>query len=298
MDKKEGLRFCGANVSATQLEMIRETVDDCGGLSRTELANTVCELLDWRRPNGSTKGHECRLFLEELESKGILRLPVSRANGRKSAAKTVALDEGGDVLSATLSGKLCELGPVRLELVQTRQQQHQWRDWVDRYHYLGCKVPFGAHLRYFVLTTRPQPQRVGCLQVSSPAWRMAPRDQWIGWDDAQRLRGLQRIVQNSRFLILPWVKIPYLASSALSVLARGVAQDWEAVYAVMPTLMETLVDPSRFRGTCYRAANWIHLGQTSGRGRMDSGHEHHGAAPKDILVYPLCRKAREKLREV
>ena len=298
MDKKEGLRFCGANVSAAQLEMIRETVDDCGGLSRTELANTVCEMLDWRRPNGSTKGHECRLFLEELESKGILRLPVSRANGRKSAAKTVALDEGGDMLSATFSGKLCELGPVRLELVQTRQQQRQWRDWVDRYHYLGCKVPFGAHLRYFVLTTRPQPQRVGCLQVSSPAWRMAPRDQWIGWDDAQRLRGLQRIVQNSRFLILPWVKIPYLASSALSVLARGVAQDWEAVYAVMPTLMETLVDPSRFRGTCYRAANWIHLGQTSGRGRMDSGHEHHGAAPKDILVYPLCRKAREKLREV
>jgi hypothetical protein len=298
MDKKEGLRFCGANVSATQLEMIRETVGDCGGLSRTELANTVCELLDWRRPNGSTKGHECRLFLEELESKGILRLPVSRANGRKSAAKTLALDEGGDVLSATLSGKLCELGPVRLELVQTRQQQRQWGDWVDRYHYLGCKVPFGAHLRYFVLTTRPQPQRVGCLQVSSPAWRMAPRDQWIGWDDAQRLRGLQRIVQNSRFLILPWVKIPYLASSALSVLARGVAQDWEAVYAVMPTLMETLVDPSRFRGTCYRAANWIHLGQTSGRGRMDRGHRHHGAAPKDILVYPLCRKAREKLREV
>lgn len=298
MDKREGLRFCGTNVSAAQLEMIRETVDDCGGLSRTELANTVCELLGWQRPNGSAKGHECRLFLEELESKGILRLPVSRANGRKSAAKTVALDEGGDVLSATLCGKLCELGPVRLELVQTRQQQRQWRDWVDRYHYLGCKVPFGAHLRYFVLTTRPQPQRVGCLQVSSPAWRMAPRDQWIGWDDAQRLRGLQRIVQNSRFLILPWVKIPYLASSALSVLARGVAQDWEAVYAVMPTLMETLVDPSRFRGTCYRAANWIHLGQTSGRGRMDRGHEHHGAAPKDILVYPLCRKAREKLREV
>src|SRR5208337_3457596 len=102
----------------------------------------------------------------------------------------------------------------------TRPQQRQWREWVDRYHYLGCKVPFGGHLRYFVHTARPKPQRVGCLQVSSPAWRMAARDQWIGWDDTQRLRGLQHIVQNSRLLILPWVKVSCLASSALSVLAR------------------------------------------------------------------------------
>lgn len=297
MEKREGPRFCGTNLSVAELGMIREIIRDCTGLSRTELANTVCELLDWRRPNGSLKGHECRLFLEGLENSGILRLPVTRANGRKSTARPVDLDEGGDLLPAMLVGKLCELGPVRLELVQTRQQQRQWREWVDRYHYLGCKVPFGAHLRYFVQTTGPQPQRVGCLQVSSPAWRMAPRDKWIGWDDAQRLRGLQRIVQNSRFLILPWVRIPSLASSALSILARQLGDDWEAAYAIRPLLMETLVDPARFRGTCYRAANWVHLGQTTGRGRMDRGHERHGASPKDVLVYPLCRKAREKLRE-
>lgn len=298
MEKEGGLRFCGTGVSAAELEMIRDTIGDCAGLSRTELANTVCELLDWRRPNGSLKGHECRLFLEELETKGILRLPASRSNGRRSTVGATAVDEGSTVLPATFAGKLCELGPVTLELVKTRQQQREWREWVDRYHYLGCKVPFGAYLRYFVHTTRPQPQRVGCLQVSSPAWRMAARDQWIGWDDAQRLLGLQRIVQNSRFLILPWVRIPYLASAALSVLARRAGGDWEACYAVRPVLMETLVDPARFQGTCYRAANWIHLGQTTGRGRMDRGHERHGASPKDVLVYPLCRKAREKLRGV
>ena len=136
-----------------------------------------------------------------------------------------------------MSGKVSEVGPVSLELVQTMQQQRQWREWVDRYHYLGCKVPFGANLRYFVRTARPQPQRVGCLQLSSPAWRMAARDKWIGWDDVQRLRGLQRIVQNSRFLILPWARIRYLASAALSCLARQMGTDWEARYAVKPVLI-------------------------------------------------------------
>jgi hypothetical protein len=296
MGKGAELHFCGTRLSAADLEMIRETISDCPGLSRTELANTICELLEWRRPNGSLKGHECRLFLEGLESKGILLLPVRKGGGH--TAKLSAVGEVTDVVPATMSGKVGEVGPVGLELVQTRQQQRQWREWVDRYHYLGCKVPFGGHLRYFVRTARPQPQRVGCLQVSSPAWRMRARDQWIGWDDPQRLRGLQHIVQNSRFLILPWVKVPCLASSALSVLARRVGEDWEARYAVKPVLIETLIEPSRFRGTCYRAANWIHLGQTSGRGRMDYRHERHGASPKDVLVYPLCRKAREKLREV
>lgn len=295
MGKGAELHFCGTRLSAAELEMIRETIGDCAGLSRTELANTICELLEWRRPNGSLKGHECRLFLEGLESRGILRLPARKGSGR--TAKPSAVGEGTDVLPATMSGKVSEVGPVSLELVQTMQQQRQWREWVDRYHYLGCKVPFGANLRYFVRTARPQPQRVGCLQLSSPAWRMAARDKWIGWDDVQRLWGLQRIVQNSRFLILPWARIRYLASAALSCLARQMGTDWEARYAVKPVLIETLIDPSRFRGTCYRAANWIYLGQTSGRGRMDREHERHGASPKDVLVYPLCRKAREKLRE-
>jgi hypothetical protein len=165
-------------------------------------------------------------------------------------------------------------------------------------HYLGCTVPFGAHLRYFVRISHPKPQRVGCIQLSSPAWRMTPRDRWIGWDDTERLRGLQHIVQNSRFLILPRVRIPNLASATLARMVRQVGIDWEARYAVRPVLMETLVDPTRFRGTCYRAANWIHLGQTTGRGRMDRGHRRHGASPKKVFVYPLCRKAREKLREV
>lgn len=170
-----------------------------------------------------------------------------------------------------MSGKVGEVGPGLLELVPTRQQQRQWRGWGERYHYLGCKVPFGARLRYFVRTARSQPQLVGYLQVSSPAWRMAPRDQRIGRDDTERLRGLERIVQNSRLLILPWVRFDCPVGSALSALARRVADDWEARYVVKPVLIETAVDPSRFRGTGYRAADGIYLGRTSGRGRFDRG---------------------------
>jgi hypothetical protein len=191
---------------------------------------------------------------------------------------------------------LREVSPVTLEIVETPEDQRLWREWVGHHHYLGYKVPYGAQLRYFIRVHGPEPRRVGCLQLSSPAWRMAPRDRWIGWNEEERVRGLQRIVQNSRFLILPWVRIPHLASCALAHMARRVAADWEVRYAVRPVLLETLVDPARFRGTCYRAANWIFLGTTTGRGRMDREHRRDGAAPKDIFVYPLCRGAREKLR--
>ncbi|NLI83765.1 MAG: DUF4338 domain-containing protein [Deltaproteobacteria bacterium] len=275
--------------------MIEGTVRDCFGLSRTELAFTLCELLDWRRPNGQLKAHECRQFLEELEEKGLLKLPGNRGTGRKSKVVPKATGECRTPTPPVVEGTLADLGPVQLQLVNTPDDRRLWREWVSRYHYLGCTVPFGAHLRYFVTTSEPVPRKVGCVQMSSPAWRMAPRDKWIGWDEEQRVRGLQRIVQNSRFLLLPWVKIPHLASATLSRLARQIADDWETLYAVRPVLLETLVDPAKFKGTCYRAANWLPLGITTGRGRMDREHKRHGAEPKEVLVYPLRRKAREIL---
>ncbi len=295
MAKTRNLRFCGIEVSSADLELIAGTIQDCAGLSRTELAYTVCELLDWRRPTGALKGHECRGFLEELEEKGILQLPGLKANAGKRQKKPRDFEREPTPLPKVFEAKLSEVGPLELELITTSENHKQWRKWVGQHHYLGYKVPFGAYLRYFVWISRPQPQRVGCLQVSSPAWRMAPRDGWIGWDDAQRAKGLQQIVQNSRFLILPWVKIPYLASASLARMARRVVSDWEATYAIRPLLMETLVDPARYLGTCYKAANWIYLGQTTGRGRMDKTHKRHGLVPKDIWVYPLCRKPQEKL---
>jgi hypothetical protein len=164
---------------------------------------------------------------------------------------------------------------------------------MERYHYLGCRVPFGANLRYWV---RHEERELACLLWTSPAWKMQARDEWIGWSDEQRRHNLQRIVNNGRFLILPWVQVKGLASKILALSARQMSRDWESRYGHRPMLLETLVDAERFRGTCYRAANWVHVGQTTGRGRMDREHASHGRAIKDIYVYPLARDVRQHLR--
>ena len=163
---------------------------------------------------------------------------------------------------------------------------------MQRYHYLGCRVPFGAHLRYWV---RNGERELACLLWTSPAWKMQARDVWIGWSDEQRRRNLQSIVNHGRFLILPWVAVKGLASKILGLSARQMPRQWEARYGGRPLLLETLVDAARFRGTCYRAANWIPIGQTTGRGRMDREHTGHGQAVRDIYVYPLVRDARQRL---
>jgi len=287
--------FCGRPVSEEELGLIREVVETCSGLSRTELARTVCDLLDWRRPNGKLKSHECRQFLEKLEEAGLLRLPERRRTRPRGRATSVPITSAGDE-QPELVGTVRDVAPVTVELVRDDAGRQLWRELVGRYHYLGHKMPFGASLRYLVQVSRPQRRVVGCLGVSSPAWKMAARDRWIGWDDETRRRNLQRIVQNSRFLILPWVRVRNLASTVLSLLVRRVAEDWWAQYRVRPVLLETLVDPSRYRGTCYRAANWIEVGETTGRGRMDRYHEREGAAPKRVWVYPLCAGAVEQLR--
>jgi hypothetical protein len=184
-----------------------------------------------------------------------------------------------------------------VERVESRAEHRLYRELVGRYHYLGYRVPFGAQLRYLAYVSEPRRLVVAAMQFSSPAWRLAARDRWIGWDDARRADNLQRVVGNSRFLILPWVRVRNLASRLLSLLVRRVRADWEEVYGVAPLLAETMVDVSRFRGTCYRAANWIELGLTTGRGRMDREHRRHGRAPKRILIYPLVGDAARRLRE-
>jgi hypothetical protein len=167
---------------------------------------------------------------------------------------------------------------------------------IERWHYLGYRIHFGAHMNYLVESQRLPGQFLACLQFSSPAWKMAPRDAWIGWSAEERKRNLQFIVSNSRFLIPPFVTVRGLASKILSLAAHHLSKDWEHLYGYRPLLMETLVERARFSGTCYKAANWIHLGYTQGRGRMDRDHAAHGQSVKDIYVYPLSRHAQERLR--
>jgi len=289
------IRFCGGAVSAHELALIEGVVRSCAGLSRAELAHTVCELLEWRRANGALKARECREFLERLEAQGALKLPAKQTTKPKGARTRVPRTARGE-RGAPVRGALSEFTPIELTLVREPHQRTLWRELVGRYHYQGHAVPYGAHLRYLVSVSRPEAQVVGCLQFSSAAWRMAAREEWIGWDDAQRARALQRVVNNSRFLLLPWVEVRNLASAVLARAARQLPGEWEAAYAVRPLLLETLVDSERFAGTCYRAANWVAVGSTSGRGRMDRAHRRHGQAPKAVFVYPLRHDARERLR--
>jgi hypothetical protein len=287
--------FAGREFVPEELQLIREVVEPCAGISRTELAKTVCELLNWRRPNGSLKGLECRQFLEQLEGCGIVRLPTRRKRrpfGSRARVPVTAHGEPG----RDLVGAVGDFGPIVVAEARTREERLLFRELLGRYHYLGHAVAYGAQLSYLVSASKPRHQVVGCLRFSSPAWRILARDQWVGWDDSTRSCNLQQVVNNSRFLILPWVRIKNLASRVLSQAARQVKLDWLRCYGVEPLLLETLVDPVRFSGSCYRAANWIEVGLTSGRGRMDRQHQRHGLSPKKVFVYPLVDDAIGRLR--
>ena len=286
------LTFCGKPVKDADLKLIIDVVNRYGRLSRMELAHTVCELLQWERSTGQPKARECREFLEQLDSHGALRLPPKRATKAAGSRTQVPISAAGEPAEA-MHGEVGLFAPIVLEPVQSKQQRLLFRELVGRHHYLGHAVPFGAHLNYLFYSGT---QVLGCMQFRSPAWRMAARDQWIGWDEPTRRQNLQQIVNQSRFLILPWVHITNLASLILSKALRRLKQDWSARYAIEPLLVETLVDESRYRGHCYRAANWTRLGLTSGRGRMDRLHLREGASPKAVWVIPLVANAAHRLR--
>jgi len=293
----ERFTFNGRTFSATELKLIQEVCRDFTTLGRTEISRTVCELLEWKRATGKLKNHECRLLLERLEERGWLKLPPVRVLGGRGRRRVELSEQTEPELE--LQGSAGSFRPLRLEVVDggPEGQSRLWRELIERYHYLHCRVPVGASLRYIVRSERCPERVLACLLWTSAAWKMAPRDRWIGWNDQQRQRNLQFIVNQSRFLILPWIRLQGLASMILSLSARQLPQDWEQRYGYRPVLLETLVEAERFRGTCYRAANWIGLGRTQGRGRMDRHHALHGHAPKDIYVYPLRRDARQYLCE-
>jgi hypothetical protein len=287
------LTFSGRTFSPQELELIEQISTDFYSLGRTEISRTVCELLDWRRASGRLKNHECRLLLERLEGLGWLRLPELRALGGRGPRR-VGLSSKSEP-QADLIGSAGEFEPLHLEVVEGREELRRWRELLERYHYLGYRVPVGAQLCYWVRSPRSSDQVLACLLWSSAAWRIAVRERWIGWSEQQRRANLQLIVNNARFLILPWVRVRGLASKILSRCAQRLPLDWEKRYGYRPLLLETLVDPSRFRATCYRAANWILVGSTKGRGRMDRHHRRHGHAVKDLYVYPLCRNVEQRL---
>jgi hypothetical protein len=290
------ISFCGRQLSSGEIELVRDLIHDFPALSLTELSRTICELLGWRRPTGSLKDHECYLFLQRLKERGVLSsLPALRGTSARGP-RTVCLNDQSAPQSPVL-GSVTDYSPLQFDLISDAGGRALFKQYIQRYHYLGYRVPFGAQLRYFIRSQRFPERVLACLLFTSAAWKLAPRDRWIGWNDQPRILNLPRIVSNSRFLILPWVEVSGLASKILSMAAQQLPEDWCSVYQVSPLLLESFVDPERFSGTCYRAANWIHVGATQGRGRMDRSHniERH---VKEIFLYPLHPRARMLLRRI
>jgi hypothetical protein len=286
-----GLSFCGRELKPEELDLIRQTTRDFSTLSLTELAFTICELLEWRRPNGGLKSPECYDFLQALHGRGWL--PWLSLQPKKLRPRSTVWDEHSDA-QAPLTGSIGEYLPVQLQLLDNSDDRRLFRQYIQRYHYLGYKAPYGAQLRYFVRSLRPPCPLLACLLFTSAAWRMAPRDRCIGWSQAARQANLPWVVNHSRFLILPWVRVPNLASHILSLAARQMPGDWWAAYGAQPLLLETLVDGTRYHGGCYRAANWTEVGLTQGRGRMDRSGKAQGVR-KHIFLFPLHRHWRERL---
>lgn len=282
--------FCGRVLTASELSLVRQIIADFPRLSQAELAYTICELLQWRRPNGKLKSPECVEWLQKRQEHDCLpSLPELRVTKPRGAHRFHA-DRQSDP-QPPLRGRLADYQPLRLQLIQDLAGRRLFQQFIQRYHRLGYRVPYGAQLRYLVRA--PSQDALACLLFTSAAWKMAPRDSWIGWSDAARRANLPLLVNNGRFLILPWVEVPHLASHILALAARQLPADWLAAYGVRPQLLETLVDRP-YTGTCYRAANWILVGQTQGRGRMDRTHQAQGTC-KDILLYPLESHWRQRV---
>ena len=271
--------------------LIEQLLADHPGWGRSRLSVTLCELWDWRAPSGQLKDMACRNLLLRLERAGHLTLPPRQRkspNGyRNRSAVWVAHP------TEPIAGGLKHLTPLQIGVVVNGSEQDRlFRCLLSGYHYLGFRNTVGENLKYLVASRDGRP--LACLLFAAAAWKCAARDAFIGWRAPVRERNLQAVANNSRFLVLPWVQVPHLASHLLSRIARRIRADWLAKYGHGLYCLETFVDRSRYRGVCYRAANWHRVGQSAGRGRNDRQHRRSVPA-KDLYLYPLAQDFRRRL---
>jgi hypothetical protein len=260
-------------------------------LKRTPLSRKLCELFDWTKPNGELKDMTCRVALLRMQADGLITLPPSQmpgGRGRPRFSATAATDP-----QPALRQPVHELAPLTLRLVADTATSRLWNEYIQRYHYLGYTPMSGSQLRYNIYAGE---QLVALLSFGASAWKLAAREGFIGWNETQRQKNLQLVVNNARFLILPWIHSKGLASKILAMAARQLPRDWMHRYGYRPVLLETFVDTQRHRGICYKAANWCLVGQTTGRGKKSSSL----TAPipvKDIWLYPLRKDFARALNQ-
>jgi hypothetical protein len=283
------VKICGKKITPELLAQIQEIISSQPDLTRRQLSHRVCERLDLRSPNGALKDVGCRVALLELHQQGQIELPKAKQHPKVDRLAPHIADKSFPE-PTPVECAFQQLGRIRLVRIKPgdRKQSRRWNAMMQRHHYLGSGPLCGAQIRYFIESERYG--ILGGLAFSAAAWRVSARDRWIGWDDSSRQQHLNRVVNNSRFLILPMVKVKNLASHVLSMAAKQLSIDWPAQYAIEPVLLETFVEQGRFSGTCYKAANWKCLGQTKGRGRQDKNNRKL-LPVKDVYVYPLCDNA-------
>jgi hypothetical protein len=280
------MRYCGRDFTAAEIELMRSLLVGQPQLTRADLSRVVCERIDWRRPDGRLKDMSCRVAMLRMQEDGLFTLPPARrAPTRYRVSPTIECATDAPLVLPAVG-----LEKITLDVVAKRDSS-LWNGYVQRYHYLGHQLIPGAQLRYFV---RAADQVVALLSFGASAWKTKPRDELIGWTREQRERNLHLIVNNSRFLILPWIRCKNLASRILSLVSRRLPQDWHAMYAYSPVLLETFVEKQRFTGTCYKAANWQCLGDTQGRGKLDRLMLYDKPV-KSIWIYPLVGDYRRHL---
>ena len=290
------MRYRGREIDSARIDFVRQMIASDPGISRWKLSRQLCEVWEWKQPNGALRDMVCRSLLLQLERAGEISLPPVRRQIRNYLAERKPFrvrPRRVVVNDDPVRGSVAELrAQIEFQQVRRTPQEGLFNSLLEEHHYLGYQQPVGEHLK-FLITVRSQP--IACLAWSSAPRHLGCRDRFIGWDAVTRRRNLHLIAYNTRFLILPWVAVPHLASHLLSRMAARISADWEQLYAHPVYLLETFIDPQRFRGACYRAANWMAVGRTTGRGKDDLTHRPNRPV-KEVLVYPLVRRFRERLR--
>ena len=286
------LRYRGHDYTAEDVSFIRELIASHPGLSRRRLSAKLCEAWNWVQPNGALRDMVARSLMLELHRAGHLELPAKKKSPPNNAIRHREAGAAGLLLEwESLGGPLAALKPLTIEQVRRTGHEKLFNSLLARYHYLGYTRPVGEHLKYLVWS-RGVP--VACLAWSSAPRHIGCRDRFIGWLQATRREHVHLLAYNTRFLILPWGQVPHLASHLLGAIARRVSDDWQALYNHPIWMLETFVDPERFRGTCYRAANWLFVGMTTGVGKA-SQTKVPDRSLKQMLVYPLAKDFRTRL---
>jgi len=280
--------YCGRHFTPDELQTLRRLIEDHPNANRAQLSRQVCALFDWLKPNGELKDMTCRVAMLRMQADGLFTLPAAQRRAPRQPAylATAATDP-----QPLLTSPVHELPPLRLCQVSTSAHSRLWNEYIARYYYLGYTPLAGSQSRYFVFAGECL---VALLSFGASAWKLAAREHFIGWQEDERQRNLPLVVNNSRFLILPWIQSKGLASKILSLIHRQLPNDWLARYGYGPVLLETFVETPRHRGTCYQAVNWIKVGQTTGRGKKSSTRK--PILPiKDIWLYPLHKNFRSVL---